>query len=153
VNLVDANVLLYAVNEDAPRHETARRWLDDALSGGSPVAFSWLVVLAFARLSTKVGLFPAPLSVSGAMDRVDAWLSASPSVVVEPTTDHARVLRRLLAPLGTGGNIVSDAHLAALAVEHRCTVVTYDSGFMRFDGVRSTTPDRLLGAGSSDKGR
>jgi hypothetical protein len=144
VNLVDANVLLYAVNEDAPHHHDARRWLDGSLSGRSTVAFAWVALLAFMRLSTKHGLFPRPLSIDAALDRVAAWLSAPPALVVEPGTDHVRALRRLLVPLGVGGNVTTDAHLAALAEEHRCTIVTYDADFRRFQGVRSATPAELL---------
>lgn len=144
MKLVDANVLLYAVNDDAPHHEDSRTWLDGALSGGATVAFSWIALLAFVRLTTRVGLFPRPLSVDEAMDRVDAWLVAPTAAVVEPTRDHPRVLRRLLAPLGgTGGNVTNDAHLAALALEHRCEIVTYDADFTRFDGVASATPRAL----------
>lgn len=135
MKLVDANVLLYAVNQDAEHHERARRWLDDALSGRDTVAFAWVALLAFVRLVTKEGLFPHPLSLDGAMDRVDAWLAAPPAVVVEPTLEHPQVLRRLLRGIGVGGNLVNDAHLAALAVEHRCTVVSFDHDFSRFDGV------------------
>jgi len=140
LNLVDANVLLYAVNTDAIHHEQARAWLDRSLSGESTVAFSWVALLAFVRLSTKLGLFPAPLTMDGALDRVDAWLSASPAIVVEPTWEHSRVIRRLLAAVGVGGNMVNDAHLAALSIEHRGTVVSYDNDFSRFPGVHWKTP-------------
>lgn len=140
MKLVDANVLLYAVNRDAAHHEASRRWLDDALSGGATVGFSWIVLLAFVRLSTKIGLFPAPLSVDEAMDRVDAWLSAGPAVVVAPTIDHPRILRELLRGVGVGGNLVNDAHLAALAVAHRGAVVSFDNDYSRFDGVTWEMP-------------
>lgn len=140
MDLVDANVLLYAVNRDVRHHERSRRWLDGALSGGEAVAFSWLALLAFVRLSTKVGLFPKPLAAAEAMDRVEAWLDAPPSVVLEPTSDHARIVRRLLAEVGVGGNLVNDAHLAALAVEHRCGIVSFDNDFGRFDGVTWREP-------------
>lgn len=139
MKLVDANVLLYAVNRDARHHEESRAWLDGALSGADTVAFSWLVLLAFVRLSTKEGLFPRPLGPGEAMARVEAWLGARPAVVVEATADHARVLGGLLEQVGAGGNLVNDAHLAALAVEHRCEIVTYDTDFGRF-GVGWTTP-------------
>jgi toxin-antitoxin system PIN domain toxin len=140
VILVDANVLLYAVNQDAARHREARRWLDDALSGGATIGFAWLVVLAFLRLSTKEELFPRPLSPEQAFDRVEAWLSQPTAVIAEPTSRHEQVLRRLLGAVGLGGNLVSDAHLAALAVEHRGTVASYDSDFGRFEGVRWLRP-------------
>ena len=140
MNLVDANVLLYAVNEDAHHHRTARSWLDDALSGAETVGLSWLVLLAFVRVSTKVGLLPRPLPIDGAMDRVEAWLAAAPAVVVEPGVDHARILSRLVADLGAGGNLVNDAHLAALAVAHRGRIVSYDTDFARFPGVEWIVP-------------
>ncbi|MGH9111269.1 MAG: type II toxin-antitoxin system VapC family toxin [Acidimicrobiales bacterium] len=142
MKLVDANVLLYAVNEDAEHHEDARRWLDSALSGSDTVAFSWIVVLAFVRLSTKAGLFPRPLTVDEAMARVEAWLSARPAVVVEATTDHARVLGSLLGEVGAGGNLVNDAHLAALAIEQRASVMSYDNDFGRFRGITWDMPPR-----------
>jgi predicted nucleic acid-binding protein len=75
------------------------------------------------------------------MDRVDAWLGASPAVVVEPTPDHARIVRRLLGEIGVGGNLVNDAHLAALAIEHRCGIVSFDNDFGRFEGVTWRKPD------------
>ncbi len=140
MNVVDANILLYAVNTDALHHDRARSWLDRSLSGESTVAFSWIALLAFARLSTKVGLFPTPLSVEAALDRVDAWLSAPTAVLVEPTPEHPVVLRRLLASVGTGGNLVNDAHLASLSIEHRGCVVSYDNDFARFPGVTWVTP-------------
>jgi toxin-antitoxin system PIN domain toxin len=135
VKLVDANILLYAVNSDARHHEPSRRWLDGALSGADTVAFAWVALLAFIRLSTRIDLFPRPLSVDESMDRVDAWLGAPPAVVVEPTVDHARIVRDLLRQVGAGGNLVSDVHLAALAIEHRCGIVSYDHGFSRLPGV------------------
>lgn len=140
MRLVDANVLLYAVNASARQHARARRWLDAALSGEDTVAFCWIALLAFVRLSTNASVFPGPLHVDEATDLVEAWLGAGPAVVLEPTPLHASVVRTLLAALGTGGNLVNDAHLAALAVEHRCTVVSFDHGFGRFPGVRWELP-------------
>lgn len=140
MNLVDANVLLYAVNSDAPHHEVSRRWLDSALSGEDTVGFAWVALLAFIRLSTRDDLFPSPLSPDEALDTVDAWLGAPPAVVLEPTRDHARLMRRLLQPFGSAANLVNDAHLAALSIEHRCTVASFDRDFGRFEGVRWAPP-------------
>jgi toxin-antitoxin system PIN domain toxin len=137
---VDTNVLLYAVNSAVDRHRDARSWLDGTLSGGGTVGFSWIVLLAFLRLSTKAGLFPHPLPVDGAMDRVRAWLSQPSSVVLHPTARHLDVLARLVSATGTGGNLTNDAHLAALSIEHRATVVTYDHDFGRFPGVAWREP-------------
>lgn len=142
MRLVDANVLLYAVNSDTRYHADSRDWLDGALSGRFTVAFSWIVLLAFVRLSTKEGLFPRPLTVDDAFDRVGAWIGAGPAVVVEPTPDHGRIVHRFLRDFGTGGNLVNDAHLAALAVEHHCVIVSYDRDFDRFEGVERISPTR-----------
>ncbi|MDA8063233.1 MAG: PIN domain-containing protein [Actinomycetota bacterium] len=143
MNIVDANVLLYAVNADAEHHETSRGWLDGCLSGGAAVGFAWVVLLAFVRLATRPDLFPHPLAVDEAMDRVDAWLGAAPASVVGPTSAHARVVRALLAEVGAGANLVNDAHLAALAIEHRAKVVSYDNDFSRFTGVSWARPGEL----------
>ncbi len=140
MKLVDANVLLYAVNRDAPQHASARDLLDEALSGGARVAFCWVVLLAFLRLSTNERIFDEPLSVSEAITVAEDWLAQPTAVVVEPTARHLDVVQQLLAPLNTGGNLANDAHLAALAVEHRCTVVSYDTDFLSFDGVKLETP-------------
>jgi uncharacterized protein len=140
VKLVDANVLLYAVNTDAAHHERSLDFLDRSLSGNDTVAFAWIALLAFVRLSTKPGLFPRPLPVDRALEQVERWLAAPSAVVVEPTPRHATVLHGLLAPFGTGGNLVNDAHLAALAVEHRCTIVSFDGDFARFPGVTWEMP-------------
>lgn len=143
MKLVDANVLLYAVNEDAPHHHEARDWLDGSLSGRDTVGFAWVVMLAFVRLATRVDLFPRALPVAGAFDRVDAWLGQASAVVVSESERHARIMRGLLEPLGTGANLVNDAHLAALSIEHRAGIVSYDNDFSRFDGVRWERPPQL----------
>jgi uncharacterized protein len=142
VNIVDANVLLYAVNTQSTHHEAARTWLDEALSGGAIVGFSWVALLAFLRLSTKANLFPEPLDPEGALRRVEHWLTSPAATIVEPTASHLRVMRDLLSATGVGGNLVNDVHLAALAIEHRGRVVTYDTDFRRFPNVRAVTPDQ-----------
>ena len=142
MNVVDANVLLYAVNVDSARHEASRDWLDESLSGAAVVGFAWVAVLAFLRLSTKSGIFPSPLSDDAALATVEAWLAQPAAVVVEPTARHLSLLRDLLAAAGSAGNLVNDAHLAALAIEHRGSVVSYDSDFGRFPSVSWTEPDR-----------
>ncbi len=135
MNLVDANVLLYALNESDPKHDESRGWLDDALGGAEAVGFAWVVVLAFLRLSTKTGLFPNPLPPGDAIDRVRDWTTQPAAVLVEPTRRHLDVVAGLLAAVGAGGNLVNDAHLAALALEYDATVITYDNDFSRFVGV------------------
>jgi len=138
--LVDANVLVYAVNESMTHHARAKRWVEEALNGTESVGFAWIVLLAFIRLSTLPAVFPSPLDVTTALDVVDAWLSARPAVVVHPTARHAALLRGLLVHTGTAGNLVTDAHLAALAVEHGARVCTFDRDFSRFPGVQTFAP-------------
>jgi toxin-antitoxin system PIN domain toxin len=142
VQLVDANVLLYAVNERAARHGEAREWLDRSLAGRETVAFAWIVLLAFVRLGTHSAVFPRPLAVEDACGVVRDWLARPSAVVVEPTARHAVLLAELLADVGAAGNLVNDAHLAALSLEHGCEIVSYDADFARFPGVRWLTPDR-----------
>jgi toxin-antitoxin system PIN domain toxin len=133
VRLVDANVLLYAVNTSAPHHERCRRWLDRALSGDETVAFAWSALLAFARLSTRHDVFERPLTVDEALGQIQAWTNAAPAVILDPGPQHSTTLLRLLESLGSGGNLVNDAHLAALARENRATVVSFDGDFARFE--------------------
>jgi uncharacterized protein len=140
VRIPDANVLLHAVNSSALQHRAARRWLEASLGGTEPVGFAWLVLLAFLRLSTRRGLFPAPLAVGPAMDYVAEWLAQPPARVVNPTGRHLDVLRSLLVEAGTGGNLTTDSHLAALAVEHGAELWSFDRDFGRFEGLRWRQP-------------
>lgn len=140
MQLVDANVLLYAANESAPQHEEARAWLDRALAGGGTIGFAWTVLLAFVRLTTHPSVFPRPLRLADATAVVRSWLDRPTAVVVEPTDRHLDLLESLLGDLGTAGNLTSDAHLAALSLEHRAELVSYDGDFARFDGVRWVKP-------------
>jgi len=140
MKLVDANVLLHAVNERSPQHEEARRWLDGSLSGGETIAFSWIVLLAFIRLVTHHGVFVRSLALADAIAVVRYWLGRPTVTVVEPTPRHFETLADLLVDVGTAGNLVNDAHLATLALEHGCEIVSYDADFARFPGVRWRKP-------------
>ncbi|MGB8501062.1 type II toxin-antitoxin system VapC family toxin [Mycobacterium sp.] len=140
MRLLDLNILIYAMDESSARHERARDWLDETLSGSDTVAFAWQVLIGFVRLSTRAAVFTRPLTVDESLDVVDGWLQQPCVTVVHPTDRHASVLRGLLAPLGTAGNLTSDAHLAALAVEHGAEVCSTDVDFSRFSGVRWVDP-------------
>lgn len=141
MHLVDANVLMYAVNRDARPHAACREWLAEALGDpGRPVGFSWSVTLAFIRLSTRAGILPRPLRVDVALGVVEAWLATPAATWVHPTDRHFTLVKRLLAECGTGGNLTGDAHLAALALEHGATVVTCDQDFSRFGGLSWCNP-------------
>ena len=139
MQLVDANVLLYAVGEESPHHEQSRAWLDDAFARGATLAFTWIVLLAFMRLSTSP-VFPNPLSVEEAVEIAEGWLGEPVAAIIEPTSRHLAVVERLLDAAGTAGNLVNDAHLAALALEHGAEVISFDRDFGRFEGVRWRLP-------------
>ena len=142
MKLPDANVLLYAVDESSPRHERARDWLERTLSGTETVAFAWPVLLAVLRLSTRPLVFERPLTPDEGLDLIHGWLAQPVSTVVHPTDRHGALLRELIAPTGTAGNLVSDAHLAALAIGHGADLCSSDADFSRFSGVRWIDPLR-----------
>jgi toxin-antitoxin system PIN domain toxin len=138
--IVDANVLLYAVNTATAHHERSRAWLDAALAGAEAVGFAWAALLAFIRIGTNPSILPAPLGVDEATGQVETWLTGPAAVMAHPTSRHASVLRGLLRDTGTGGNLTTDAHLAALAIEHGADIVSFDRDFGRFPGVRHRLP-------------
>jgi toxin-antitoxin system PIN domain toxin len=138
--IVDANVLLHAVNRDSPEHEPARAWLDAALDGPETVGFAWTVLLAFLRVSTHPAVFGQPLTAEQALAVVRSWLAQPTAAIVEPTSRHLGVLGGLLATAGTAGNLVNDAHLATLAVEHAAVLVSFDTDFARFEGLDWSRP-------------
>lgn len=140
MKLVDANILIYAADASAPKHAQARRWLERELSGSETFAFAWQVLLAFLRLTTNARAFTSPFAPGEALDIVDGWLAQPNAAVVHPTDRHAALLRELLAPLGTAGNLVADVHLAALAIEHGAELCSSDTDFARFPGVRWRNP-------------
>lgn len=138
--LLDANVLLYAVDESSRNHSAAKQWLDGALSASEPVALPWIVLLAFLRVSTHHAVAARPLSAEQATEILEGWLGCPVVVTLEPTRRHLPILAGLLQAAGTAGNLVNDAHLAALALEHAATIVSYDRDFGRFAGVSWREP-------------
>jgi toxin-antitoxin system PIN domain toxin len=140
VKLPDVNLLLYAYDSDSPRHAVAREWLEETLSGTETVALAWAAMVGFVRLATNPSVFVQPWDVGDALDLVDEWLAQPPVTVVHPTDRHAAVLRDLLTPLGAAGNLTSDAHLAALAIEHGASLCSCDNDFSRFTGLRWVDP-------------
>lgn len=140
MKLPDVNLLLYAIDEESPSHNPAREWLEAVLSGTEAVAFAWIVLLGFLRISTKPTAVKQPLQPGEALQHIDEWLAQPAAMIVEPTGTHAATLRRLLQPLSTAGNLTTDAHLAALAIEHGAELCSSDNDFSRFEGVRWTNP-------------
>jgi toxin-antitoxin system PIN domain toxin len=140
--LVDANILLYAEDQLSPRHVKARTWWDATLSGESPVCLCWTVLGAFIRIGTSPRVFDRPLSLDQAMSRVQSWLDQPCTRIVGPTERHWHVFQKMLSEGQAVANLVTDAHLAALAVEHGCELVSADSDFSRFPGIQWRNPLR-----------
>jgi uncharacterized protein len=145
--LVDANLLIYAVNAAAPQHVVARSWLDARMNSAARVGLPWVSLLAFLRLVTNARVFQRPMSMTDAWNQVDAWLGSGPAWVPAPTQRHAEILARLLTAPGVHGNLVPDAHLAALAIEHGVELNSTDGDFARFAGLRWRNPLALQQGG------
>jgi uncharacterized protein len=140
--IVDVNLLLYAVNRDSPLHSKAKVWFESAMAGREEIGFAWIVILAFLRLTTKPALFLNPLSPDAAFAIVAEWLDQPLVTVVQAGPRHMEILRKLILSFGTAGNLTSDAHLAALALEHRAQVCSCDHDFARFQGLDWKDPIR-----------
>jgi hypothetical protein len=140
VILVDANILLYAEDQKSPHHERARRWWDAQLSASAPVGLCWPVLLAFVRVGTNPRVFDRPLSLAQAVARVQSWLEQPCVRLVQPTARHWTVVQMMLREGQAVANLVSDAHLAALAHEHGCELYSTDADFSRFPGITWRNP-------------
>ena len=140
MNLVDANVLVYAYVRDFRQHESARAWLDGEFEAGHRVGLPWVSLTAFLRLVTNPRVFPEPASIAAAWEQVGEWLDRDGAWIPVETQRHRRVLAGLLSSADVRANLVPDAHLAALAIEHGVTVVSTDGDFARFPGVRWHDP-------------
>jgi toxin-antitoxin system PIN domain toxin len=140
MKLLDANPLIYAGNGDSPQHAKARSWLEKSLTDTEPVGFSWLVILAFVRLTTRPGIFQKHLRPAQAFDLVAEWLDQPAARVFDAGPRRFSILRGLLAPLGTAGNLAADAHPAALAIEQNAQLCSCDNDFNRFPGLRWKNP-------------
>ena len=138
--LVDANLLLYATVADFPQHRRARSWLEDRLNGRPRVALPWASLLAFLRIATNARVFPRPLPIADAWRRVSEWLEAPVVWTPTETERHGEILGDLLVGSAAGDNLVPDAHLAALAIEHGLTLCSTDRDFSRFRGLRWENP-------------
>jgi toxin-antitoxin system PIN domain toxin len=138
--LVDANLLLYAEDSLSEHHEAARDWWDAQLSGSDPVGLCWPVINAFIRIGTNPRLHQRPLTLKEASERVQSWLDQPCVRVVQPTDHHWALFQQMLRSGNAVGNLVSDAHLAALAVEHNCVLYSTDADFSRFKGLKWKNP-------------
>jgi hypothetical protein len=140
MKIVDINLLIYAINKDTPHHSKAKKWLEHSLSSDEPFGFAWIVILGFLRIVTNGRIMPTPLSPDVAFATVDEWLQQPPSVTIAPSHRHWNIFKEILMPLGTAANLTSDAHLAALAIEHGARLYSTDNDFSRFQSLRWTNP-------------
>jgi toxin-antitoxin system PIN domain toxin len=140
VILIDANLLVYAHVSSFPQHEQARDWLDGQLNGAAPVGLPWVSLLAFVRLVTNPRVFERPEPIADAWQQVVAWLNCETAWIPHATERHADLLGELFAISSVHGNLVPDAHLAALAIEHGLMLCSADSDFARFPGLRRRNP-------------
>ena len=138
--LVDANLLVYAHVGSFPQHARARRWLDDRLNGAAPVGLPWPSLLGFMRLTTNPRIFERPLLMAGAWRQVKNWLDCRPVWVPQATEKHRQILESLLEETGGRANLIPDAHLAALALEHGLILCSTDGDFARFHALRWENP-------------
>lgn len=138
--LVDANILLFAVDKASPFHEAAARWLTDQLNGPARVGLPWQSLGAFLRVSTHPRAAERPLQPAAAWKHVEAWLTAEPAWIPSPTDRHTELLGGLIGRHDLRGNLISDAHLAVLAIEHGLTVCSADTDFARFPEIRWLNP-------------
>jgi hypothetical protein len=137
---VDANILLYAEDQLCANHRKARLWWDKQLSGSVPVYLSWTVLNAFIRIGTNSRVYEHPLSLLEATARIQSWLNQPCTRIAIPTERHWDIFQELLRNGKAVGNLVTDAHLAALAIEYGCTLYSSDSDFSRFSKLKWKNP-------------
>jgi len=136
----DVNLLLHAYNRESPSHGAARAWWKGLLESTEVVGLSWAAMLGFVRITTNRHVLEAPLPIKAACTTVREWLAQPYVSIVHPGDRHAEVLFGLLEQVGTGGNLTTDAHLAALAIEHQAELHSTDRDFGRFPGLRYVNP-------------
>jgi uncharacterized protein len=138
--LVDANLLLFAVDSSSPHYEPASAWLTAVLNGDRRVGLPWQTIGAFLRISTHPRVMDDPLTATEASDHIRSWLAAGPTWIPPASERTAAILGRLVVETPATGNLVTDAQLAAIAIEHGLVVQSADTDFGRFAGVRWHNP-------------
>ena len=139
----DVNLLVYAYNSDAPRHAEAKAWWEDLLSSSEPVGLPWATTLGFIRLMTHRAVLATPLAAEQAISHIRSWHRRPNVSVLDPGPRHLELLDHLFRALGTAGRLTTDAHLAALAIEHQCELCSNDADFARFPGLRWSDPLKI----------
>ena len=138
--LVDANLLLFAVDEDSPFHASARDWLTDRLNGPRRVGLPWQSLAAFVRITTHPRAFDRPMDPVSAWRYVTDWLAVNVTWSPQPGPRHAEILGALITRYGLRGNLIPDGQIAALGAEHGLTVFSADADFARFEEIRWENP-------------
>jgi toxin-antitoxin system PIN domain toxin len=138
--LVDANLLLYAYNTDAPEHKAAKKWLEDTLALPSPFGLSWITITAFIRISTNPRAFPKPLKIKEAIEIITELLDHPTVTILQPTERHWDLLKQMLVKGQVSGPLTTDAQVATLAIEHGATLYTTDRDFARFPKLKFHNP-------------
>ncbi|WP_373065187.1 type II toxin-antitoxin system VapC family toxin [Gemmatimonas sp.] len=138
----DVNLLVHTLNRDSPQCARAGEWWRELLNGDEPVGLPWITVVGVVRISTNPRIFPSPIALVEVLENVDEWFAQPVVSSIEPGTEHWSIMRRLLAEAGRGGNLTTDAHLAALCIERGATLHSADGDFMRFRGLRYENPLR-----------
>lgn len=136
----DINLLVFAYNEAAPRHEAARAWWEGLMTGRESIGLPWAVALGFIRLVTHPAVLETPLPPSAAAARVRQWFTRGHVQSLEPGPRHLAILERLFETTRVGGDLTTDTHLAALAIEHQAELHSNDADFGRFPGLRWHDP-------------
>jgi len=140
VILPDVNLLIHAYNLESPVHARARAWWEDLLNGSRPVGLAWVGILGFIRVTTSRQILAHPFPAAQACEHVRTWLDRPNVGVLHPGDRHAEILFGLFDALGTAANLTTDAHLAALAIEHQADLHSTDADFARFSGLRWNNP-------------
>jgi uncharacterized protein len=136
----DINLLIYAYDAGSIFHANAAAWWQKCLSGSEPVGLPAVVLFGFLRLATNARVFQHPMTPAEASTHIRSWLAQPVVQRVEPSNDHVEQVLQLLETLGAAGNLVTDAQLAALAIEHGAVLHTADTDFLRFAGLRWMNP-------------
>jgi toxin-antitoxin system PIN domain toxin len=142
VIIPDINLLVYTYNSDAPEHRKARAWWERALSAPQPVALPWVVILGFLRIMTSRRILVAPLTMEEAIAHVRSWLDQPQTRILVPGPRHLDLVEDLATRLRLAGELTTDLHLAAIAIENQAELHSNDADFMRFPGLRWINPLR-----------
>ncbi|HEX9726681.1 MAG TPA: type II toxin-antitoxin system VapC family toxin [Vicinamibacteria bacterium] len=136
----DLNTIIHSYNSESPNHDRARKWWEKLMNDPAPVGLAWVVMLGFIRITTNRKILKRPLTAASACNHVRSWLAQPQVAILHPGDRHPDILFALLEKLGTAGNLTTDAHLAALAIEYQAELHTTDRDFGRFSGLRWVNP-------------